>query len=220
MTTFHSRLHVRLDPHLGTYLATVAGILDGRGDADVLDIAAGSGWVRDLGVGSYHALDVEPPHEYWDIDTPLPDRHVGRYDLALCLGAVHFAIDPTRSVAQFARALRPGGELVVSSPWIFPPHDRERDRWRISPLALRDLLAGCFREVDLYLIGSALGLPLVVANRLVTGPFGGLPARDLRRIVRRRRRAPRIRTHGPSDVPLRWFGPVGVVAHGTGLRGG
>ncbi|MGH3441159.1 MAG: class I SAM-dependent methyltransferase, partial [Nitriliruptorales bacterium] len=218
VTSLRSRLHARLDPHLGTCLATVAGILADRSDLDVLDVAAGTGWVRDLGVRSYHALDVVPPHEPWDIDTPLPAQHVSRYDLVLCLGALHFAIDPPRTVAEFVRALRPGGELVVSTPWIYPPHDREHDRWRISPLAARDLLAGSFEEVDLYLIGSALGLPLVVANRFVTGAFRGLPAEDLRRIVRRRRPAERIRTHGPADIPLRWFGPVGVVAHGRGQR--
>lgn len=219
MTTLRSRLHARLDPHLGTYLATVAGILDGRTDLEVLDVAAGSGWIRDLGVRAYHSLDVVPPHEFWDIDTPLPDRHAGGYDLVVCLGAVHFATDPPRTVAEFVRALRSGGELVVGSPWIYPPHDRQRDLWRISPLAMRDLLAGFFEEVDLYLIGSAIGLPLVVANRLVTGPFRGLPADDLRRIVRRRRPARRIRTVRPADVPVHWFGPAGVVAHGRGLRG-
>lgn len=212
-----ARWQLRLDPPLRRYVATIVHILGERHDAKLLDIAAGTGWLRQLEFGSYHALDITGDHERWDINTPLPDRHAGAYDIAVCLGALHFALDPRAALEQFGRALRPDGELVVGAPWLFPPHDREIDLWRLSPRLFWRLLDERFASVDIYPIGTVLGIPGQILNRYVTGPFHGLDAATLQR-ASRMRKGPRWSAEVPEDIPLRWLGPVGMIAHARNRR--
>ncbi|MEX2487856.1 MAG: methyltransferase domain-containing protein [Nitriliruptoraceae bacterium] len=208
---------VRFDPFLASYLATLHAVLEPLASRRTLDIAAGSGWIRALGFDDYAGLDIEPPHEIWDIDTPLPAGHVGDYELALCLGALHYAADPHASLDEFRRALRPDGDLVLMVPWLYPPHDREADRWRIAPRQLFTMLAPHFAQVDLWFVGSVFQLPAHIAKRVIAGPFRGITPEELRRLPRRLA-APRQTPGDVDDVPVPWFGPLNVVAHARSMR--
>lgn len=211
------RGHVRLDPSLRTYVAQILSMVDGRGDADVLDVAAGSGWLGQLDFGSYHGLDIVAPHERWDLNTSLPEPHVGAYDIVMCLGALHFTDDPRRSLAELAKALRPAGELIVAVPWLYPPHDMRYDRWRVSPRQLWRMLDEHFGSVELHPNGSLFQLPLHVLNRVVSGPFRGVPAADLAALrgapIPEPWRATRV-----DDVPVRSAGPMVILGRGSNLR--
>lgn len=210
--------HVRLDASLRTYVGQVVHLLSGRPDADVLDVAAGSAWLGQLPFRSYTPLDILPPHERWDLDTPLPDHHVGRYDVVVCLGALHYTRDPWSSLRQLCRALRSDGELLVGVPWLYPPHDRVHDRWRMAPRQVWTMVREEFPRVDLHPNGSLFHLPMHVLNYYVTGPFRGIDASDFERLRQRPIPEP-WRAETIDDVPTSWFGPMGVIAHGYG-RGG
>ena len=213
------RTGLRLDPFLSSYVATVRAILEPLRDRDVLDVSAGTGWVRQFGFTGYTPLDVIDPDEYWDLDTPLPGIHVGRYDLVVNLGSLHYTRDPVRSLGQMRRALRPGGDMVVMVPWMSPPHDRRTDRWRIAPIQLWEMLDRSFDTVDLFLVGNVFQLPVHAAKRWLAGPFVGVTPAELA-ATPRRRAAPRLTVADPADVPARWTGPVNVVAHATGASAG
>lgn len=214
------RTGLGLDPFLTSYVATLREVLEPLRERTVLDVSAGSGWARQIGFAAYSGLDVNGEHEYWDLDTPVPDHHVGRYDLALNLGSIHYARDPHRSFSQMLRTLRPQGDLVLMAPWMFPPHDRRIDRWRLAPVAVWELLAPHFAEVDLYCVGNVFQLPAHVLKRIVAGPFHGVDAATLAGAPRRKA-APRLTIRSADDVPARWTGPVNVVVHGRGhLRAG
>lgn len=208
----------RLDPYLQEYLATLREVLSPLTSRSVLDISAGSGWLRQLGFREYASLDLLPPHEHWDIDTPLPEHHRARHELAVCLGALHYALDPRATLRQFVSALQPQGELVLMTPWLYPPHDRPADRWRLSPQLVHDLLSEHFEHVDLWYVGSVWHVPLTAAKRVLVGPFRGVDASALERIPPARA-VPRVRAAAAADLPLRWTRPMNTVAHAYGLRG-
>lgn len=210
--------HLRLDASLRTYVTQIVHVMADRPDADVLDVAAGSGWLGQLDFRSYTPLDIIPPHERWDLDTPLPQHHVGRYDVVVCLGALHFTTDPGWSLGQLRRGVRPGGDLLVGVPWLYPPHDRDHDRWRIAPRQIWSMMHEDFDRVDLHPNGSVFHLPMHVLNRYVTGPFRGVDRSDLERL--KSGPSPSVwRARRVEDVPVRAFGPMGVLAHGVGSRG-
>lgn len=220
MTTWSRResWHLKLDASLRTYVTQIVHVMAGRTDADVLDVAAGSGWLGQMEFGSYTPLDIIPPHEIWDLDTHLPTHHESRYDVVVCLGALHFTRNPWWSLDQLVRALRPDGEMLIGVPWLYPPHDRPFDRWRIAPRQIWTMLHERFTRVDLHPNGSAFHLPMHVVNYYLSGPFRGVPAADLERLRSRPRpavwQAERI-----DEVPVPMFGPMGVLAHGVGRRG-
>ncbi len=206
-----------MDPFLLEYVTTVRDALVGLTDRDTIDVAAGGAWVSRLGFRSYTPVDVQPPHEIWDIQTPLPAHHVGGYDLALCLGALHYSSDPHRSLGEILRALRPDGDLVIMVPWLFPPHDRAIDRWRIAPRQLHTMLSPHFASLDLWMVGNVFQMPLHVLRRVFVGPFTGVGADRLRGLSSRHA-ARRLRPATVDDVPTSWLGPVNVLAHARGLR--
>lgn len=206
----------RLDPFLRRYLSTVKAVLEPLRDRDVLDVAAGSQWIRHAGFRSYTALDLVAPSDRWDLDDPLPDEHVGRYDLVVCLGALHYTVDPPRSLDQILRAATAGADFVLMVPWLYPPHDRTIDRWRLSPRLVHRLLAPHFEAVELHLCGTLPELVPHLVKRFLEGPFNGVDAATFARL---RDPVPPVRAATTDEVPVSWWGPVNVLAHARGFVG-
>ncbi|MGH3443357.1 MAG: methyltransferase domain-containing protein [Nitriliruptorales bacterium] len=206
----------RFDPFLRRYLSSVKAVLEPLRDRDVLDVAAGTQWVRHVGFRSYAALDIVPPSEHWDLNDPLPERHVRRYDLVVCLGALHYTLDPPRSLDQALRAATPGADVVLMVPWLYPPHDRRADRWRLSPRLAHGLLAERFESVELRLCGTVLELGPHLVKRVIEGPFRGVDAATLARL---QDPVPPVSATTTDDVPLSWWRPLNVLAHARGFMG-
>ena len=204
------RASVRSDPFLRRYLSTVKAVLEPLAGRDVLDVAAGSQWIRHVGFASYAALDLLPPSEHWDLNDPLPEHHVGGYDLVTFLGGLHYAVDPPKSLAQVLRACRPGADLVLMVPWLYPPHDRGSDHWRLSPRLVHRLLRPRFEALDLYYCGTVLDLVPHIATRWVTGPFRGVDASTYARLGTP---VKPVRVDTADRVPTSWFGPLNVLVH-------
>jgi SAM-dependent methyltransferase len=194
-------------------LARILGGLQGR---SVVDFGAGSGWIRGFPFGSYVGLDMHAPDEpwamRWHFDEPLPPQLKGRFDAAVSLNAIHYAADPNRTLLRFLEALKPGGTLVLAAPWLYPPHDRAIDYWRISPRGLHRLTARHFEALSLYPIGTLLDLPLRVASRLV----GGVSEPKIRKDSPAHPLP--IRPANESEVPASFFGPLCTIVVGDGFR--
>ena len=60
---------------------------------------------------------------------PLADASV---DTILCTEVLEHVPDPERTIAEFARVLRPGGAIISTAPFVFPIHDAH-DYFRYSP---------------------------------------------------------------------------------------
>jgi SAM-dependent methyltransferase len=60
---------------------------------------------------------------------PFADASV---DTILCTEVMEHVPDPERTIAEFARVLRPGGTLITTAPFVYPIHDAY-DFFRYSP---------------------------------------------------------------------------------------
>jgi SAM-dependent methyltransferase len=79
------------------------------------------------------------------------------WDFVLCFDVLEHVLKPPDVVQQAINLLKPGGTLLITTPYYYPIHSNSltQDYWRISPEALRFLLlevAG-FSKVDIHSCG-------------------------------------------------------------------
>lgn len=63
----------------------------------------------------------------------------------VCLSTLEHVDEPWMADEDFHAAMRPGGLLIISVPWIFPHHAQGgsgEDNWRFSPTGLRRIFEG------------------------------------------------------------------------------
>jgi len=127
---------------------------------DVLDVGAGT-WTyprrRLAGRCRYLALDVCPDANVDVVaDAQAMAEALGenRFDWVLCLDVIEHVERPADLVDQIFRVLRPGGRLLLTTPFNFHLHGHagKPEYWRVTPDGLR-LLCRRFRRVEVHEIG-------------------------------------------------------------------
>jgi len=98
---------------------------------DAVEVS-GNRWA-DLGWQSHTVL------EYPDFDLTAP-RAAGTFDVVICEQVLEHVDDPQRAAVTLASLCRPGGKLVVSTPFMLRIHPSPEDHWRFTPSGLRLLL--------------------------------------------------------------------------------
>jgi SAM-dependent methyltransferase len=90
---------------------------------------------------------------------PLAD---GSIDTILCTEVLEHVSDPERTIAEFARVLRPQGTIITTAPFVFPIHDAH-DYFRYSPDGIAVILKRNGLAVDKVeaLSGSAVTIALM-----------------------------------------------------------
>ena len=93
---------------------------------------AGKGWK------SYRSLHYPD----FDLCAPVPDDL--RFDVVICEQVLEHVPDPWLAVRNLRRLCRPGGHVIVTSPFLIKVHEIPiwdmRDYWRFTPRGLRTLL--------------------------------------------------------------------------------
>ena len=99
----------------------------------VLDAPCGHGWLGEGLRGRYDAIDgmdlfCDAPEGYgafWkqDLDRAFPSD-VGAYDLICCCEGIEHVGNPLLLLREFHRVLKPGGQLLVSTPNVWFPQSR------------------------------------------------------------------------------------------------
>lgn len=103
-----------------------------------------------------HDLDVveisgefwgdEPWRSHTNLDFPEfdlcapPEELPGPFDLVICEQVLEHVIDPITAVRTLRRLCRPGGHVLVSTPFLVPIHGAPGDYWRFTPDGLGRLL--------------------------------------------------------------------------------
>lgn len=95
----------------------------------------------DLGWRSHQVV------RYPDLDLTDPPDDVPTYDVVICEQVLEHVTDPWASARTLRRLCRPGGYVVVSTPFLLKIHDAPGDYWRFTPDGLRLLLTGAGLDV-------------------------------------------------------------------------
>jgi SAM-dependent methyltransferase len=130
----------------------------------VLDVGCGTQPYRPLfGGRPYTGIDVEAsgrtaenkkPDVFFDgLNIPFQASEFG---LVLCIEVLEHAIEPAHLLAEMFRVLRPGGQLVLTTPFMWGEHEAPYDFRRFS-------LNGLSR------VAEQAGFTVVSAERHVTG---------------------------------------------------
>lgn len=81
-----------------------------------------------------HAPDIVA-----DMEATLPLRSL-TFDTVILSWALYIAANPNAVIAEAARILRPGGYVVLATPFVFPEAPEPTDYWRFTAEGLRLIL--------------------------------------------------------------------------------
>lgn len=91
----------------------------------------------------------------------------GAFGCILCTEVLEHCAQPARVLAEFWRALAPGGKLILSTRFIFPLHDAPHDYFRFTRYGLALLAEGAgFREVHIQEEAATVETMAVLMQRL------------------------------------------------------
>jgi SAM-dependent methyltransferase len=112
----------------------------------VLEVGAGSGFMRgivehEIPAVRYIASDIAPTENTSVVldacSLPISDDSV---DVVLAVEVLEHVSRPEQLIAEAARVLRPGGQLILTVPFMFGVHDFQ-DFYRFTPRGLEQFLA-------------------------------------------------------------------------------
>lgn len=113
--------------------------------------------------GSAHAGRGWAAYESWrypdfDLCQPLA-THGRQFDVAIAEQVLEHVPDPAMAMANLTALVRPGGWVVVTTPFLVRLHHEPDDYWRFSPSGLRRLAENQgLRVVELGQWGNASAL--------------------------------------------------------------
>ena len=161
-----SALRRFLDLQAGSVWHDLAGQL-GSVRGEVVDVGCGAQPYRGLfgPAANYRGIDVSaaksnfgyeiPDTTYFEGNIwPVADKSV---DFLLCTETMEHVADPIQFLAEAARCVKPGGRILVTTPfsarWHYIPHDY----WRYTPSCLARLFAQAgFVKTEVYARGNAI----------------------------------------------------------------
>lgn len=86
-------------------------------------------------------------------------------DVILCTEVLEHLPEPQRAIDEMFRILAPGGQLLLTTRFLFPIHDAPNDYFRFTKYGLRHLLRR-FEIVELQEETTAVGTLAVLLQRL------------------------------------------------------
>ncbi len=142
----------------------------------VLNIGSGGliaerirGWRERTGFRLW-SLDIDPTYGPDVVGDITADPLAGdAFDWIFMLEVLEHVKEPQRAIENICRALKPGGRLVLSTPFLFPLHDRPNDYFRYTEYGLRHLCRD-LRAVEVTPRDDWVNTISVLAGRLFMEP--------------------------------------------------
>lgn len=69
------------------------------------------------------------------------------FDAVVCESILEHVPYPQKAISELHRVLKPGGEIWVQLPFLYPYHEAPKDYWRVTPDGLRIWMKD-FKEVN------------------------------------------------------------------------
>ena len=121
------------------------------------------------------------------LDLPFPDD---RFDTVLALNLVDRVPDPGRALDELARVVRPGGRILLTSPFTWLERFTDRDRWlggfARNGDAVRGIESVRARFANHFSIERERRLPFFIPHHARSGQLGVTCLIQLRRDQLRR----------------------------------
>jgi SAM-dependent methyltransferase len=117
-------------------------VLDGLPVAELDAVECSSATYADLGWRRHDTVS------YADLDLTDPPDVLPTYDVVVCEQVLEHVTDPWAAAVTLRRLCRPGGRVIVSTPFLLRIHDAPGDYWRFTPDGLRIVLERAGLEVD------------------------------------------------------------------------
>ena len=132
---------VEMNRHVREHLATL--------DQSSLDAVEVSGWGRRAsGWRSFGQLT----YPEFDLCRSSPER---QFDVVLCEQVLEHVVDPVAAVKTLFALTRPGGRLVVDTPFMLRIHGSPGDHWRYTKDGMRLLLTSAgFTDIETFSWGN------------------------------------------------------------------
>lgn len=89
----------------------------------------------------------------------------GAFDVVLCTEVLEHLQEPQRAIDEMHRVLKPGGQLLLTTRFLFPIHDAPHDYFRFTKYGLRYLLRR-FERIDIEEETDSVGALAVLVQRL------------------------------------------------------
>lgn len=130
--------------NISRFLADAASTLDGA-EVLLLDVAPQDhgGAAPFFSQATIETLDINPASgATWIADLCSQNDRVipdSRFDVIICTEVLEHTRQPFNAVAELFRMLKPGGTLLVSTPFNFRIHGPLPDCWRFTVHGLREL---------------------------------------------------------------------------------
>jgi SAM-dependent methyltransferase len=114
----------------------------------VLDAGAGqSRFARDFAHAYYVSIDSGKGIAEWDYSrlSVLGDAHAlpfqsQTFDHVLCQGVLNYLAEPLQALEEMQRVLKPGGDLLLTVPLLWPPAPCPHDYFRFTAEGIEHLL--------------------------------------------------------------------------------
>ncbi|MGI8624271.1 MAG: methyltransferase domain-containing protein [Solirubrobacteraceae bacterium] len=126
---------------------------------DVLDVGCGdkpyAGWMS--GANRHFGIDVVDGPEVDAVIDPAGSWPVvdEEFDVVLCTQVLEHVGDLELTLRELVRSVRPGGEVIVTVPFIFHEHNSPHDYRRFSRHGARSLLDDDFEVLAVHAQGGA-----------------------------------------------------------------
>ena len=141
----------------------------------VLNVGAGgqiSRHVARLNHSDLTTIDIDPdrgPEMVVDVCNMHCFRD-GTFDFVFMMEVLEHVRDPHVALSEIQRVLKPGGKMLMSTPFVFEAHDVPHDYYRFTRFGLRYLLRD-FASVEVHARNGYLKSCIVPVLRLYKSPY-------------------------------------------------
>jgi ubiquinone/menaquinone biosynthesis C-methylase UbiE len=110
------------------------------------------------GIERYDVLDVHPSAHVTIVGDlqHCPQIADNTYDVIVCTQVLEHVPNPFAAAGELHRILKPGGQLLLTVPAVYPYHAVPRDYWRFTKDSLDLLFGERFRHVEIVGYGNRL----------------------------------------------------------------
>ena len=145
----------------------------------VADVGAADRWLQARLASGVHYVALDIPMTGGEVYADRPDVFGSAealpfadasVDAVACFEVLEHVDDPSRVITEAVRVLRPGGSYILSTPFLYPLHDRPLDFRRYTPFGLHRALSGAgLQVVDVRPMLHAIETAGLLASLAVAG---------------------------------------------------